>query len=368
MILHSALALVFIDAIAAVPLFQDPVSIGVVVRNNVFHCTCLRMGISDPLITCSSEMTFFDPICLDFYESCGCTPVPVLKKREGSDSDCFISPFEQISNEESSSSEEASDDEVSPFEEFAVQTLESDDLGPIGPNPLGPEPNEEPFENWLDEPLPAVLVEPKAVGAQILSYSDGVEKTYEITEVIKIPTKEADYFNVYRVTSDGSEYILREPTNPNHDVTNEVNVLVMVDQFVACKMAPNPNVVVKIQPGITMFDMIPRYLDDDQKLSELYNGGQMALEAFHKMNIYHGDAHTANIMVTEDMEKFSLIDFANSHYYEPSPGDPTPVLTGGMNRIDELFYEERFTSAVAYYGRSVKVKYQDGAFIVTSMW
>ena len=325
------------------------------IGENQFKCSCPRMASVDTQeYVCSSSMDAFDSVCYQFYQSCKCDPVPILVKRGLPN--CFISPF------------------------AGGGMLGLEDLAPVDPENISPRPPEElPVEEQVpDEEPPQVeeeqqqaeeeqqvegaegVIEPKEVGHEFKSFSaDGEEQTFEITEIIKVPKEEADYFNVYKVKgSDGSEYILREATDPNKDMENEVEVLKLVNQFVASKPAPSPNVVVKIQPGITMLDMIARYLRDDAKLTEIFNGGLEALEALHAQNIYHGDPHTGNVLVTDDLGTFTFIDFGNSQHFE---------FIFGMDRLDERIYHERFVAAAEYHGRSVDIVYEDDAYIVRAL-
>ena len=265
----------------------------IVISRDQFECHCPGNLLGESSIQCTRDS--MDPICQSFYASCMCKSQPKLFKRTN------------------------------------------------GLNCLG-----------YKKP-PSTIIPPKENGAILKSITDSKEISYEITELLKEPDNDVHLFNVYRVKDPGgNEFILREATQEDLDMSDEITVLKAVDQYVGHMGIPTPNAVVKIQPGKTMHEMMKKYKDDPVKLEKIVNGGKKALDALHEKRISHGDPHLGNIMVTEDLETFNAIDFGTSAIV-----DDIELF----KNVDFMDYEDTFTRQLTARWDNVDVNQRsDGLF------
>ena len=305
------LALAWINSIYTAPLTISQLYT-ILIGDEFFNCHCQGSSLAVAELPCSLDT--LDPLCHQFQSSCSCASAPMLFKRAGTEDGCITT-------------------------EFAAFDPETQGV-------------------WEEPPAPVINVKPKKAGTDISSVlPGGDEHRFQISKVLKVPIDEADDFNVYRVTDqDGQQFILREAADGSRDLSNEINVLKKVDQYVAHNPAPNANVVVKIQPGVEMAKLIEEHVHDDDKLNQMLNGGFKALEKLHEENIFHGDPHTGNIMVTEDLETFNFIDFGRSNIAADSDMYFVKLL-------DDREYFERFEEWLYHRGRKATAKNKDdGSF------
>lgn len=339
----SALCLVLLAAALAGLVHTAPAPLSIIpsvhiigIDHRQFQCRCPsapRTPTTDTfLITCSvSSMPFWDSACHSYYALCECDPNPlsmssltaqaVLKKRMYNP--CF-NPFANW----------APDFDLTP----------NQGEGEAPPIEGGGEDNNGGNNGWPgEETITGPIILPKEPGETFLSFFDEQqtqEMTYEITQLIKKPSNNAHEFNVYRVKdSKGKEFILREAIRSDMDMSEEITVLKKVKQFVAKKSKPDPNVVVEIQPGRHMWELMDDFVRDKnhEGLQDLLNGGYEALTELHELGILHGDPHMGNIMVAEDPFTFKFIDFGDS------------VLVGEQDadfhrnvKIDDGKYRQKF--------------------------
>ena len=266
----------------------------IVISRDQFECHCPGNLLGESSIQCTRDS--MDPICQSFYASCMCKSQPKLFKRTN------------------------------------------------GLNCLG-----------YKKP-PSTIIPPKENGAILKSITDSKEISYEITELLKEPDNDVHLFNVYRVKDPGgNEFILREATQEDLDMSDEITVLKAVDQYVGHMGIPTPNAVVKIQPGKTMHEMMKKYKDDPVKLEKIVNGGKKALDALHEKRISHGDPHLGNIMVTEDLETFNAIDFGTSAIVDNTDIEVFTYYVG----YDFFKYEDAFTTLLNSWYFEVEFRLTD---------